>query len=105
MSLMAPLHRQYKPREPKLVAICYYQYGRWPVNIGFARFYVVVQRCQLGTHTKVLKIVCGLRTQSVSASNVEETRIRDASHGMVEIHEFCFKESAAVCLFWNFFVL
>jgi hypothetical protein len=26
----------------------------------------------------------------------------DASHGMEEIHEFCFKEFAAVCLFWNF---
>ena len=29
---------------------------------------------------------------------------RDASHGMEEIREFCFKEFAAVCLFWNFFV-
>ena len=29
----------------------------------------------------------------------------DASHGMEEIREFCFKEFAAVCLFWNFFVL
>ena len=29
----------------------------------------------------------------------------DASHGTEEIHEFCFKEFAAVCLFWNFFVL
>ena len=28
----------------------------------------------------------------------------DASHGMEEIREFCFKEFAAVCLFWNFFV-
>ena len=26
----------------------------------------------------------------------------DASHGMEEIREFCFKEFAAVCLFWNF---
>jgi len=24
---------------------------------------------------------------------------------MEEIREFCFKEFAAVCLFWNFFVL
>ena len=24
---------------------------------------------------------------------------------MEEIHEFCFKEFAAVCLFWNFFVI
>jgi len=30
---------------------------------------------------------------------------RDASHGMEEIREFCFKEFAAICLFWNFFVL
>ncbi|WP_302308756.1 hypothetical protein, partial [Roseburia hominis] len=29
----------------------------------------------------------------------------DANHGMEEIREFCFKEFAAVCLFWNFFVL
>jgi hypothetical protein len=28
----------------------------------------------------------------------------DASCGMEEIREFCFKEVAAVCLFWNFFV-
>ena len=26
----------------------------------------------------------------------------DASHSMEEIREFCFKEFAAVCLFWNF---
>ena len=38
--------------------------------------------------------------------NVVKPRIiTDASHGMEEIHEFCFKEFAAVCLFWNFFVL
>jgi len=29
----------------------------------------------------------------------------DASHGMEEIREFCFKEFAAACLFWNFFIL
>ena len=29
---------------------------------------------------------------------------RDASRGMEEILEFCFKEFVAVCLFWNFFV-
>ena len=29
----------------------------------------------------------------------------DANCGMEEIREFCFKEFAAVCLFWNFFVL
>ena len=29
----------------------------------------------------------------------------DASHGMEEIREFFFKEFAALCLFWNFFVL
>ena len=28
-----------------------------------------------------------------------------AAAGMEEIREFCFKEFAAVCLFWNFFVL
>ena len=32
-------------------------------------------------------------------------QILTAKSGMEEIHEFCFKEFAAVCLFWNFFVL
>jgi len=29
----------------------------------------------------------------------------DANCGMEEIREFCFKEFAVACLFWNFFVL
>ena len=29
----------------------------------------------------------------------------DAICGMEEIREFCFKEFAVACLFWNFFVL
>ena len=29
----------------------------------------------------------------------------DASYGMEEIREFCFKEFPAICLFWNFFAL
>ena len=57
------------------------------------------------TH-KSSKIVCGLRTPSVECSKLGKTRIiTDASRGMEEILEFCFKEFVAVCLFWNFFDL
>ena len=47
-----------------------------------------------------------MRTQSVECSKLGKTRIiTDASYGMEEIREFCFKEFPAICLFWNFFAL
>ena len=44
----------------------------------------------LGTHTKVLKLSAGLRTQSVECSKLGKTRIiTDASCGMVRNTGFC----------------
>ena len=70
----------------------------------FARFYIVCEEVPLGTPESPL-IVCGLSDTLRECPNVAKTRNRDASHGMEEIREFCFKEFPAVCLFWNFFAL
>ena len=71
----------------------------------FARFYIVCEEVPLVTPESPL-IVCGLSDTILECPNVAKTWIiTDASCGMEEIHEFCFKDFAAVCLFWNFFVL
>ena len=57
-----------------------------------------------GTHENP-KIVCRLRTHPAECQSVARDTECDAKCGMEEILEFCFKEFAAVCLFWNFFVL
>ena len=56
----------------------------------FARFYIVCEEVPLGTHTKVLKLSAGLRTQSVECSKLGKTRIiTDVSCGMVRNTGFC----------------
>ena len=56
------------------------------------------------TH-KSPKIVCWLADTVRGVFQTWKDTEWDASHGMEEIREFCFKEFAAICLFWNFFVL
>ena len=70
----------------------------------FARFYIVCEEVPLGTPESPL-IVCGLSDTLRECPNVARDTEWDASCGTEEIREFCFKEFAAVCLFWNFFVL
>ena len=70
----------------------------------FARFYIVCEEVPLGTPESPL-IVCGLSDTLRRVSKRGRDTEWDANHGMEEIREFCFKEFAAVCLFWNFFVL
>ena len=56
----------------------------------------------------MLRVYLGFeRSAGVSAEcqSVARDTECDAKCGMEEILEFCFKEFAAVCLFWNFFVL
>ena len=55
------------------------------------------------TH-KSPKIVCWLAHTVRRVFQTWKDTEWDASRGMEEIHEFCFKDFAAVCLFWNFFV-
>ena len=69
----------------------------------FARFYIVCEAVPLGTPESP-PIVCGLPDTSCGLSKRGKDTEWDASRGMEEIHEFCFKDFAAVCLFWNFFV-
>ena len=70
----------------------------------FARFYIVCEAVPLGAPESPL-IVCGLSDTLRRVSKRGRDTEWDANHGMEEIREFCFKEFAAVCLFWNFFVL
>ena len=68
-------------------------------DIGFARLcfvrhkdgiYAICCLVPQGTHTKVLKLSAGLRTQSVECSKLGKTRIiTDASYGMVRNTGFC----------------
>jgi len=80
-------------------------------NIGFARLcfvrhkdgiYAICCLVPQGTHTKVLKLSAGLRTQSVECSKLGKTRIiTDASSGMVRNTGFC----GQICrrmVIWNF---
>ena len=71
-------------------------------SFGSRGFILSVKRCHYG-HQKVRSLSAACRTHSVSVQTWKDTEW-DASHGMEEIREFCFKEFAAVCLFWNFFV-
>ena len=90
VSLMAPLHRQYKNRANRnSPASAIENKADANSDIGFARL-CFVQRCHKGTHTKVLKLSAGLRTQSVECSKLGKTRIiTDASCGMVRNTGFC----------------
>ena len=75
VSLMAPLHRQYKNRANRnSPASAIENKADANSDIGFARL-CFVQRCHKGTHTKVLKLSAGLRTQSVECSKLGKTRI------------------------------
>ncbi len=66
----------------------------------FARFYIVCEEVPLGTPKSPL-IVCGLSDTLRECPNVARDTEWDASRGMEEIHEFCFKELPPVA-FWNF---
>ena len=89
VSLMAPLHRQYKTARTELVIICYWKQGRWQLRqrLRAVMFCSVVPR--RGTH-KSPKIVCGLRTPPVECSKLGKTQmIRDVRRGMVRNTGFC----------------
>ena len=99
---MAPLHRQYKNRANRnSPASAIENKADANSDIGFARL-CFVQRCHKGTHTKVLKLSAGLRTQSVECSKLGKTWIiTDASCGMVRNTRFC----GQICrrmFIWNF---
>ena len=75
-----------------------------PASFGSRGFYIVCEEVPLGTPESPL-IVCCLTDSFRGVFKRGKDTEWDASRGMEEIHEFCFKDFAAVCLFWNFFVL
>ena len=88
VSLMAPLHRQYKTARTELVGICYWKHGRcqFKHRLRAVMFCSVVAQ---GARTKVLKLSVGLRTQSVECSKLGKTRIiADANPGWLEMPHF-----------------
>ena len=67
----------------------------------FARFYIVCEEVALAP-LESPPIVCGLSDTPCGLSKRGKDTELDAGRGMEETLEFCFKEFAAVCLFWNF---
>ena len=89
VSLVAPLHRQYKTARTELVVICYWKQGRWQLRqrLRAVMFCLLVPR--RGTH-KSPKNVCGLRTHPGGCSKLGKTQmIRDVRRGMVRNTGFC----------------
>ena len=84
MSLMAPLHRQYKTARTETRRHLLLKIWQMPTQTSASRGYVFIRQqmafmpsvvwCRKG-HTKVLKLSAGLRTQSVECSKLEKTRI------------------------------
>ena len=88
VSLMAPLHRQYKTARTE--TLCHLLLKTWQMAIqtsasrGYVLFISGNKR-----HTKVLKLSVGLRTQSVECSKLGKTRIiADANPGWLEMPHF-----------------
>ncbi len=65
-------------------------------------FYIVCEEVPLGTPESPL-IVCGFVGHIRGLFKRGKDTEWDANCGMEEIREFCFKEFAVACLFWNFF--
>ena len=104
VSLMAPLHRQYKTARTETRRHLLLKIRQMPTQISASRGYVLFRGAIRDTH-KSPKIVCWLADTVRGVLQTWKDTEWDASRGMEEILEFCFKEFAAVCLFWNFFVL
>ena len=89
VSLMAPLHRQYKTARTETRWHLLLKIGQMPIQTSASRGYVLLIGANKG-HTKVLKLSVGLRTQSVECSKLGKTRIiTDVSCGMVRNTGFC----------------
>ena len=89
VSLMAPLHRQYKTARTETRCHLLLKIWQMAIQTSASRGYVLFISGNK-RHTKVLKLSAGLRTQSVECSKLGKTRIiTDASCGMVRNTGFC----------------
>ena len=88
VSLMAPLHRQYKTARTETRRHLLLKIRQMPTQTSVSRGYVLFRGANKG-HTKVLKLSVGLRTQSVECSKLGKTRIiADAVTGWLEMPHF-----------------
>ena len=90
VSLMAPLHRQYKTARTETRRHLLFKLRQMPTQTSASRGYVLF-RGAIKEHTrKSYKLSAGLRTQSVECSKLGKTRIiTDAICGMVRNTGFC----------------
>ena len=89
VSLMAPLHRQYKTARTE--TLCHLLLKTWQMAIqtSASRGYVLLRGAIRDTH-KSPKIVCGLRTHLVECPKLGKTQIiQDVRRGMVRNTGFC----------------
>ena len=90
VSLMAPLHRQYKTARTETRRHLLLKIGQMPTQTAASRGYVLFRGANKGHTRKSYKLSAGLRTQSVECSKLGKTRIiTDASCGMVRNTGFC----------------
>ena len=89
VSLMAPLHRQYKTARTETRWHLLLKIRQMPIQTSASRGYVLFISGNK-RHTKVLKLSAGLRTQSVECSKLGKTRIiMNASLRLVRNTGFC----------------
>ena len=100
VSLMAPLHRQYKTARTETRCHLLLKIWQMAIQTSASRGYVLfdikmafmpsVVWCRKGHTQKSYKLSASLRTQSVECSKLGKTRIiTDASCGMVRNTGFC----------------
>ena len=89
VSLMAPLHRQYKTARTELAGICYWKQGRCRLRQRLRAVMFCSEVAIRDTH-KSPKIVCWLADTLRECSKLGKTRIiTDVSCGMVRNTGFC----------------
>ena len=90
VSLMAPLHRQYKTARTETRCHLLLKIWQMAIQTSASRGYVLFRGANKGHTQKSYKLSVGLRTQSVECSKLGKTRIiTDASCGMVRNTGFC----------------
>ena len=90
VSLMAPLHRQYKTARTETRRHLLLKIGQMPTQTAASRGYVLFRGANKGHTQKSYKLSSGMRTWPAECSKLGKTRIiEDASYGMVRNTGFC----------------
>ena len=108
VSLMAPLHRQYKTARTETRCHLLLKTGQMAIQTSASRGYVFVQRCHKGHTQKSYKLSSGMRTWPAECSKLGKTRIiedanirlvRNATFFEPNVHpHFHLKSHGVVCL-------